>query len=326
MTPRTRRRKHAISQLNLMVVGFKSLGKTSFIRMLFDTLRGRRDPKDSIPLPSSGDPEAASTKELYSVTLDVEEENEKISLTLVDCPGFVKDNELRLDVQVTEILRYIESQFDLTLAEETKVKRNPKALDSQIHACLYFIDNTNNGLTDKDIRILKRLTARVNVIPVVAKADLLTTSQLANLKKAINRDLKFHQIPVFEFAEAEDDTDVDQDLEEREESEQTASSFQSLIPFSLIAPEDAVVTDPNTGDRIRGRQFPWGIIDCLNPKHCDFVVLKNVLLTSHRKLFKDRTLESFYEQYRTERLLARKASKMITKEQKKKLLEDLSEI
>jgi len=51
-----------------------------------------------------------------------------------------------------------------------------------------------------------------------------------------------------------------------------------------------------------------------------------VLMNTHRRLFKDMTLEVFYEQYRTERLLARKASKMITKEQKKKLLDDLSEI
>src|SRR2546421_350227 len=125
MTPRSRRRKHAISQLNLMVVGFRSLGKTSFIRMLFDTLHIIRDAKDEVELPASlfqtaetpKDAEAARTKELYSFTLNIEEENEKISLTLVDSPGFVKDNELRLDVQVTEALRYIEAQFDQTLAE-----------------------------------------------------------------------------------------------------------------------------------------------------------------------------------------------------------------
>ncbi|CAG8623828.1 4118_t:CDS:2, partial [Racocetra persica] len=266
MSRSSRRRKHAVSQLNLMVVGFSSLGKTSFIRMLFDTLRRL---KEDIELPASlskraetaQDAEAARTKELCSFTLDIEEEGEKISLTLVDCPGFVRDNELRLDVQVTE---------------ETKVKRNPKAQDSQIHACLYFIDNTNNGLTDKDIRILKRLTARVNVIPIVAKADLLTTTQLANLKKAINRDIKQYQIP-------------------------------TQIPFSIIAPEDAELIDPSTSEKILGRQYAWGVIDCLNPKHCDFVVLRNVLLSSHRKLFKDITLELFYEQYRTERLMARKA-------------------
>ncbi|CAG8602712.1 15124_t:CDS:2 [Acaulospora colombiana] len=282
--------------------------------------------KEDSPLPAClfqsaetlQDAEVARTKELYSFTLDIEEEGEKISLTLVDSPGFVRDNELRLDVQVTEALRYIESQFDITLAEETKVKRNPKAQDSQIHACLYFIDNTNNGLTDKDVRILKRLTARVNVIPVVAKADLLTTTQLAKLKQAIKNDLKEHSIPVFDFP-------IDDELVEPEVAEVVANA-QSYIPFSLIAPEDADVIDPTTGEKIRGRQYTWGIIDCLNPKHCDFVELRNVLLSSHRKLFKDITLEVFYEQYRTERLMARKASKMITKEQKKKLMEDLSEI
>ncbi|CAJ0835583.1 5735_t:CDS:2 [Entrophospora sp. SA101] len=339
LSTRSRRRKHAISQLNLMVVGFRSLGKTSFIRMLYDTLYIRKNSKEEVELPASlfqraetvQDAEEARTKELYSFTLDIEEEGEKISLTLVDSPGFVRDNELRLDVQVTEALRYIEAQFDQTLAEvtnhnfdrlmiisdyssnhfgiyslsqgiiyqETKVKRNPKAQDSQIHACIYFIDNANNGLTDKDIRILKRLTARVNVIPVVAKADLLTTTQLRNLKKAINRDLKTHQIPVFDFPV--DEEELEPDIAE------VIVNAQSQIPFSLIAPEDADIIDPSTGEKIRGRQYAWGIIDCLNPSHCDFVLLRNVLLSSHRKLFKDITLEVFYEQYRTERLMARKA-------------------
>jgi cell division control protein 11 len=190
-------------------------------------------------------------------------------------------------------------------------------VDSQVHACLYFIDNTNNGLTDKDIRILKRLTARTNVVPVVAKADLLTTSQLANLKKAINRDLKDHDIPIFQFP-------IDEDEMEPELVEEI-TTIQSLIPFSLIASEEAEIMD-STGKKIWGRQYAWGTIDCLNRIHCDFVVLKTVLLTTHRKLFKDITLEVFYEKYRTERLLARKASKMITKEQKKQLLEDLSGI
>ncbi|CAB4383149.1 unnamed protein product [Rhizophagus irregularis] len=310
MSSRSRRRKHAISQLNIMVVGFRSLGKTSFIRMLFDTLSIRRNSKEEPVLPASlfqsaesvRDAEEARTKELYSFTLDIDEEGEKISLTLVDTPGFVRDNELRLDVQVTEALRYIEAQFDHTLAEETKVKRNPKAVDSQIHACLYFIDNANNGLTEKDIRILKRLTVRVNVIPIIAKADLLTNTQLANLKEAIKKDLKTHEIPVFAFpVDEEGDDEMEPELAEE------IANAQSQVPFSIIAPEDAAITDPNTGDRIRGRQYAWGIIDCLNPKHCDFVVLRNVLLSSQRKLFKDITTEVFYEQYRTERLMARKA-------------------
>ena len=139
------------------------------------------------------------------------------------------------------------------------------------------------------------------------------------MKRAITNDLKTHQIPVFAFT-AEDDEDVETEIVEDIEI------LQKLLPFSVIAPEDAEITDPSTGQIIRGRQYAWGVIDCLNSKHCDFVVLKNVLMNTHRRLFKDMTLEVFYEQYRTERLLARKASKMITKEQKKKLLDDLSEI
>jgi septin family protein len=119
-----------------MVVGFKQLGKTSFIRMLFDTLN-RSSTEQGMPpallqLSQNGqngqNAEEVGTKEVSSLTFEVEEESEKISLTLVDTPGFVKDNELRLDVQVTEALRYIEAQFDHTLIEVSSCTSTERAV------------------------------------------------------------------------------------------------------------------------------------------------------------------------------------------------------
>ncbi|RHZ71232.1 hypothetical protein Glove_261g4 [Diversispora epigaea] len=32
--------------------------------------------------------------------------------------------------------------------------------------------------------------------------------------------------------------------------------------------KDSTITDPSTGEKIQGHQYTWGIIGCLNPKHC----------------------------------------------------------
>ena len=44
-------------------------------------------------------------------------------------------------------------------------------------------------LPEADIRAIRRLSARVNVLPIIARADILTNERLAAVKMAIRRDL-----------------------------------------------------------------------------------------------------------------------------------------
>ena len=48
------------------------------------------------------------------------------------------------------------------------------------------------------------------------------------------------------------------------------------------------------GKKIRGRQYPWGGVEVENPKHCDFVKIRSMLIT-HMQDLQVRT-----EQNRTE--------------------------
>ena len=45
----------------------------------------------------------------------------------------------------SEILGYLERQYDDILAEESRIKRNPRFRDNRIHATLYFITPTGHG-------------------------------------------------------------------------------------------------------------------------------------------------------------------------------------
>ncbi|KAJ2921059.1 hypothetical protein H1R20_g16034, partial [Candolleomyces eurysporus] len=98
---------------------------------------------------------------------------------------------------------------------------------------------------------------------------------------------------------------------------QTPASVKSLknVPFLSGPPED-----------LKGvfiRKYRWGTIDVLDPKHCDFAAMRTAIMSTHLKLLKIRTKEVLYEKYRTEKLLARRATAQISEEQRQRLLEDL---
>ncbi|KAF9267404.1 hypothetical protein L218DRAFT_995664 [Marasmius fiardii PR-910] len=69
------------------------------------------------------------------------------------------------------------------------------------------------------------------------------------------------------------------------------------------------------------RKYRWGTIDVLDPNHCDFASMRTAVLSTHLKVLKTHTKEVLYEKYRTEKLLARRATSQITDEERKRLLE-----
>lgn len=86
---------------------------------------------------------------------ELEEDGLRISLTIVDTPGFgdnidnrnayasaalvVFDKSLNLDISFQEIVDYLERQYDDILAEQSRIKRNPRFTDNRVHCLLYFI-------------------------------------------------------------------------------------------------------------------------------------------------------------------------------------------
>jgi cell division control protein 11 len=107
----------------------------------------------------------------------------RLTLTILDTPGFGDsiDNEAAFDT----ILKYVEEQYDNVMAEESRIKRNTKSIDSRIHCILYFVTPTGHGLKEIDLEFVKRLGPRCNVIPVLAKSDTLTKSEKQALKQKV---------------------------------------------------------------------------------------------------------------------------------------------
>jgi cell division control protein 11 len=156
---------------------------------------------------------------------------------------------------------------------------------------LYFITPTGHGLRELDIELMKRLSPRVNVIPVIGKADSLTPAELAESKKLIMEDIEHYRIPVYNFP-----YDIEEDDEDTVEEN---AELRGLMPFAIVGSEDFVEIDNR---KVRARQYPWGVVEVENPRHSDFLAIRSALLHSHLADLKEITHDFLYENYRTEKL------------------------
>lgn len=148
-----------------------------------------------------------------------------------------------------------------------------------------------DSLRELDIELMKRLAPRVNVIPVIGRADSLTPAELAESKKLVMEDIEHYRIPVYNFP-----YDIEEDDEDTVEEN---AELRGLMPFAIVGSEDVVEID---GRKVRARQYPWGVVEVDNPRHSDFLALRSALLHSHLADLKEITHDFLYENYRTEKL------------------------
>lgn len=267
-----------------MVVGESGLGKSTLVNTLFST--ALYAPKE-IPAPSA---ERPSTVAIESIDADIEENGVRLHLTVVDTPGF--GDFVNNDNCWKPILDNIESRFDSYLEQENRVNRT-KIVDNRVHACLYFIQATGHALKQIDIEFMRKLHTKVNLIPVIAKADTMTEEEVVEFKERILADIAHHNIHIFQ-APTYDNED--------EETIAEAEEIAGKIPFAVVG-SDSIVNTPD-GREVRGRAYPWGVVEVDNEEHCDFVKLRQMLVRTYMEELREFTNDVLYENWRTEKLVS----------------------
>lgn len=270
---------------NVMVVGESGLGKSTLVNTLFNTSlyppKEQKGPSaDIIP----------KTVAIQSISTELEENGVRLRLTVVDTPGF--GDFVNNDESWRPIVDNIEQRFDAYLEAENKVNRM-NIIDNRIHACVYFIQPTGHSLKPLDIEVMRRLHTKVNLIPVIAKADTLTDEEISAFKLRILADINHHKIHIFEGPSY--DLDDDETIAENNE-------IMSKVPFAVVGANNEVQSAD--GRKIRGRRYPWGVIEVDNEEHCDFVKLRQMLIRTHMEELKEHTSNMLYENYRSEKLAA----------------------
>lgn len=74
--------------------------------------------------------------------------------------------------------------------------------------------------------------------------------------------------------------------------------MKEAMPFAVTG---STTTIEAKGKKLRGRVYPWGVVEIENPEHSDFIKLRNMLIT-HMQDLQEVTQEVHYENYRLQKL------------------------
>lgn len=140
-----------------------------------------------------------------------------------------------------------------------------------------------------DLDMLRRLQKKVNIVLVIGKADCLTKTEVQKLKKRILSDLEDNHIHLYQFPDCDSDED--------EEFKQQDRELKACLPFAVVGSN--VILEV-AGKKVRGRQYPWGVVDVENPEHSDFIKLRTMLISTHMQDLKDTTQDVHYENFRAQ--------------------------
>eukprot|EP00794_Sanderia_malayensis_P008443 gene8443-9345_t len=256
---------------NILCIGETGIGKSTLIDSLFKrTFSGQPHDHDS--------PGVA----IECVTYDLKESNVSLKLTVVETVGF--GDQIDKEDSTKTILTYIDSQFEAYLQEEMKIKRSLNAYhDTRVHACLYFISPTGHSLKSLDLVCMKRLDKKVNIIPIIAKADTVSKNELQGFKQRIMDELIKNDVQLYRFP-TDDETVAS-----------INTQMNQQLPFAVVGSREETVIN---GEKFRARQYPWGTVLVENENHCDFVKLREMLLRTNMEDLIETTHRRHYELYR----------------------------
>ena len=304
---------------------------------------------------------APSNEGYSSHYLETEIDGERVGLTLWDSQGLERNI---VDIQMRGVAGFLEGKFEETLSEEMKVIRSPGVRDTHIH-CTFLIldpvrldeniaaaeraaqgtpkstDSPVTGILDEnlDIQVLRKVVGKTTVVPVISKADTITSAHMSYLRRAVWDSLKKASIDPLEVLALDEQDDytssesADEEEEDEEEPKPTedpsaepasneedvaakapgspstrsqssrkssgSQAASQILPFTILSPDPHSL---RSEDEPVGRRFPWGFADPHNPEHCDFLKLKESVFSDWRAELREASRVIWYENWRTSRL------------------------
>ncbi|XP_076026214.1 septin-10 [Genypterus blacodes] len=256
---------------NILCIGETGIGKSTLMDTLFNTNFENFESSHFEP-----------QVKLRAQTYDLQESNVRLRLTVVNTVGF--GDQMNKQESYQPVVDYIDRQFESYLQEELKIKRSLHNYhDSRVHACLYFISPSGHSLKSLDLVTMKKLDSKVNIIPVIAKADTISKSELHKFKIKIMSELVSNGVQIYQFP-LDDETVA-----------KVNTSMNGHLPFAVVGSTEEV----SVGNKmVKARQYPWGVVQVENESHCDFVKLREMLICVNMEDLREQTHTRHYELYR----------------------------
>jgi septin 6/8/11 len=130
---------------------------------------------------------------------------------------------------------------------------------------------------------------KVNVMPIIAKADTVSKYELNEFKKRIMKDLTENNVNVYQFPVNDSDLEISN----------VNAAANALYPLAVIGSSELV----KIGSKFtKGRSYEWGTVSVENEAHCDFVKLRDMVLSTNMIDLIERTHTKHYQVYRARRL------------------------
>lgn len=242
--------------INILVIGRRGLGTTTLINSLF-----------------------------LSPLIDSERDN-----TLCTFNNEIYENDICLKTSITtyhdndvdEVIKFIDSKNSEYFEAEQGLSR-PR-LDTRIHLTIYLLPT--DSLTKLEIDLMKKVSMKNNLIPIISKADSFTTLELEKYKQKINFILDENFIKVFKPIIYKED---DQEL-----SDETNAILQRY-PLAIYS---SISSHEFNGEIKRGRLYSWGFLDLENELINDFTKLRKLVISNNMDDLINITDTVFYNEYR----------------------------
>ena len=212
-----------------------------------------------------------------------EHQNKTFNVTLTDTPGYGDK------MDATEAIRPIREEIERRLRDHMEQHQRFDARvqlsheDQLIHVVLYFIQP--HRFSGIDRTFMKELHHLVNIVPIIAKADSMSSTELKEFKAHLNKEIAKEGIEVYHFPKeliTREQNRIKTMLSRQphflqecpqlagESLEETAQNYQLVTPFSVIASKDH---EPDT------RHYPFGVAKGTNPLHSDFPSLCQLVIS-----------------------------------------------
>lgn len=267
--PRSRHTSLAVRScsLNVMIAGSHGLGKTTFLSHFFGIPALRRK-----PFAPKGSNKYWYNEDVCNIqvsTAKLVEQDFTVSLTLieVDCIGDSTNN-TECHVPPVELLEANFRDF------EDRLKNSVRALaeDKRVHLCFYMLEPLD-AIGPVDLEVMKAISRYCNIIPVVAKSDLMDAAQIEGVRRAMRDQMDACSIMPYEDKKS-----------------------GCVAPFFVIL-------GPVTGGEslAEERNYPWGALDLRELAQNEFYRLRDFVLGTSVVYLKNET-EFFYDNYRTTKL------------------------
>jgi septin family protein len=235
-----------VGHYKIIIVGESGLGKSTARDCLLHGLR-----KDPARLGETQSPDQKTLDIVTSDPIQIHTESplEEIWLRIVDTPGYGDHMDINKDIG--KIRDFIVDRFDELYDAQRAGGVAEMHHDSLVTCCLYFI--APHRLKDNDIEFMKEISKLLPIVPVIAKADTMTSQETTDFRKEVSEKMRQANIRLYDF-----------------EHDPRIADKPDLPPFTLI-------TDRSMMKRV----YNWGTCELNNAAHSDFTLLKDLVIKDH---------------------------------------------